>query len=72
MISKNFLNALKNSGKPYHKIAWEAGITPNQLYKITAGIDRPGPDAPRMKALCDYLGLSIEDAFESDTTESHS
>jgi hypothetical protein len=71
-LSTKFFMSLKSVKKPLHKIAWDSGITPNQLYKITAGIDRPDLDDPRVKALCSYLGLSIEDAFESDATESHS
>ncbi len=59
MLSKAFLEALRNTGKPIHKIAWEAGLTPNQVYKITAGIDRPSRDDPRVEALCAFLNLDI-------------
>lgn len=65
MLSEKFFIALSELGKPYHKIAWEAGLTPNQLYKITARIDRPGPADPRVEALCNYIGISLDDAFEN-------
>ena len=52
------------AGKPYHQIAWEAGISPNRFYKITAGVDRPGPEDPRMVAICKYLNIPIDDVFD--------
>lgn len=66
MLSKKFFQALKEIGKPYHKIAWEAGITPNQLYKITAGVDRPSFNDPRIVKLCAYLNIPFADAFNDD------
>ena len=66
MLTPEFYEALKNVGQPYHKIAWGSGLTPNQVYKITAGIDRPGKDDKRLKALCQYLNLPIEAAFEDE------
>jgi len=66
MLSRRFIDTLKNTGKPYHKLAWEVGITPSQLYRLTAGIDRPAPGDPRVIKLCAYLGMSISEAFESD------
>ena len=65
MLSNKFLSFLREKG-PIYKAAWGAGLTPNQVYKITAGIDRPGPDDPRVLALCRFLGLSIEEAFQRD------
>jgi hypothetical protein len=66
MLSQKFYEKLKAAGKPYHRLAWEAGISPNQLYKITAGIDRPNSDDPRILALCSYLGLPVNEAFEKE------
>ena len=63
MLSERFFNALKVKGKPYHEIAWEAGLTPNQLYKITSGVDRPQTSDPRILKLCEYLGLTPSDVF---------
>ena len=65
VLSDEFFERLKNVGKPYHQIAWESSITPNQLYKITSKIDRPDPNDPRVIALCKYLGISVADAFKS-------
>ncbi len=69
MLSSKFFDALVTTGMPYHKIAWKAGLKPNALYKITSGIDRPGPEDPRIKKLCAYLGLSIEEAFETESED---
>lgn len=66
-LSRKFLDSLKNTGKPYHKLAWEVGLTPGQLYRITSGIDHPGREDPRIRKLCAYLGLSIDDAFDCET-----
>jgi hypothetical protein len=66
MLSNKFFESLLLIGKPYHRIAWEAGLRPSQLYKITAGIDRPGRTDPRVVALCKYLGLPIDEAFKRD------
>jgi len=67
MLSKKFFDALKSQNLPYHKIAWQSGLSPNQLYKITAGIDRPNPNDPRIIALCEYLKMPIFEAFESES-----
>jgi len=69
MLSNTFKEALKKSGKPYYRIAWEAGITPNQLYKITAGIDHPGPEDLRIQKIADLLGLRHDECFVKDEEE---
>lgn len=65
MLSSTFKEALKKSGKPYYQLAWEAGITPNQVYKITSGVDRPNPGDPRIEKMAKFLGLKPEECFES-------
>ncbi|MGD0819563.1 MAG: hypothetical protein ABSA71_02350 [Desulfomonilia bacterium] len=70
MLSQKFFQKLRTTGKPLHEIAWACGLSPNRLYKITAGIDHPGPDDPRVKALCDYIGMTIEEAFSDDPASS--
>ena len=64
MISKSFIEALRKTGKPYHQIAWDAGLKPNQLYKITSGHDRPSLNDPRIKALCEHLNFPLKNAIE--------
>ena len=69
MVSKKFIEALisaKESGKPLHQIAWEAGVTPGMLYKISSGIDRPKPGDKRVKKLCAYLGLREDEAYTDE------
>lgn len=69
MLSKKFMKALRNAkdaGKPLHKIAWEAGITPWMLYRISGGVDSPKPGDERIKKLCAYLGLSEDEAYVGD------
>jgi hypothetical protein len=68
-ISERFLQALRDTGKPLHKVAWEAKLTPNQVYRITAGVDRPGEDDPRINSLCEYLKIPVSYAFEDDPKE---
>ena len=68
MLSEKFFQALQKTGKPYHKIAWEAGLKPYQVYKLTAGIDRPSSDDPRIVALCDYLNIPIDEALQKEMT----
>jgi hypothetical protein len=63
-LSEKFIQALRATQKPYHRIAWESGIKPNQLYKLTSGIDRPKVNDPRIIALCNYLGLPLDEALE--------
>jgi len=64
MLSKRFFEALKATDKPYHQIAWEAGLSPNQLYKITSGVDRPGPGDPRVIAICKYLDFPVDEVWD--------
>jgi hypothetical protein len=66
MLSKAFLQRIKRADKPIHQIAWDCGLTPNRLYRITAGVDRPGPNDPRVIKLCQYFNMPICEAFESD------
>lgn len=66
MLSEKFLNALRDTGKPIHKIAWAAGVTPGMVYKLTAGIDRPKLGDKRVKKLCAYLGLSEDEAYADE------
>jgi len=64
MLNKKFLQALKESEKPLHQIAWESGLTPNQVYRISCGIERPHRGCPKVEALCRHLGFPLEDAFQ--------
>lgn len=65
MLSEMFLKALRNTGKPLHKTAWAAGITPSAMYRLTSGIDHPKPGDKRIKKLCAYLGMSEDEAYVS-------
>lgn len=64
MLSKIFVETLKEKGRPYYRLAWSAGLTPNQLYKFTSGIDRPKPGDQRVIKVATVLGLKPEDCFE--------
>ncbi len=63
MLSDSFLKRLRGKG-PLYKTAWAAGLTPNQVYKITSGIDRPQPGDRRIQVLLEYLGITEEEAFD--------
>lgn len=64
MLSKTFIETLKKTGWPYYQLAWDAGLTPNQLYKFTSGIDRPKPGDKRVIKVAKILGLKREECFE--------
>lgn len=66
VLSQVFFQRLRDVGKPLYHIAWECGLSPNRVYKITSGVDRPKPDDPRIKSLCKYLNISIDEAFEPE------
>jgi len=69
MVSEKFMKALKSvkeSGKPLYQIAWDAGVSPGMLYKISAGIDRPKLGDKRVKKLCSCLGLSEDEAYADE------
>ena len=68
MLSAKFFNALKATGKKIHDVAWEAGVSPGQVYKFTAGIERPKPGDPRIKRICKVIGLNPDEAYEPQTT----
>jgi len=69
MLTEAFFDSLKAKGKSLHEIAWESGITPNQIYRITSGIDRPKRNDQRVIKLCAYLNLPIDDAFEPNEAD---
>ncbi len=64
-LSKEFFDQLADN-RPYHQLAWRAGLTPNQLYKITSGVDRPDRFDPRIPKLAHVLGMRPEDCFTED------
>ncbi len=65
MLSEKFFEKLRSTGKPLYLVAWESGLKPSTVYKINRQIDRPEPGDHRVISLCDYLGLSLDDAFEN-------
>jgi len=62
MLSKALLTRLE-AHRPWHRLAWAAGITPAQLYRITSGVDRPDRDDPRIAKLAAHFGLAVEECF---------
>ena len=66
MLSAKFFETLKASGKKIHDVAWESGLSAGQMYKFTAGIDRPKPGDSRITKICGYLGLPVEEAYEPE------
>jgi len=66
MLSKALLTRLE-AHRPWHQLAWAAGLSPAQLYRITAGVDRPGKEDRRIKKLATYLGMTIEECFEEES-----
>ena len=62
MLSEKFFNHLA-AHRPYYKLAWRAGLSPNQLYKITSGVDRPDRFDPRIPKLACALGMRLDECF---------
>jgi hypothetical protein len=69
MLSTKFFKALKATGKKIHDVAWEAGVSAGQMYKFTAGIDRPKPGDPRIERLCKIIGLDPDEAFDTNVVD---
>ena len=67
MLSERFFKAMKETGKRIHDVAWEAGLTPGQVYKFTAGIDRPKLGDPRIEKICKHIGLNPDDAYDPES-----
>ena len=63
MVSQKFLQSIRTSGIPIYKIAYEAGLRPGNLYKITSGIDIPTAGDKRVISVGHVLGLQPEDCF---------
>ena len=73
MLSRTFFQAIKEKKEPIHQIAWAAGLKPGQVYRLTAGIDRPRLEHgdKRVAALCRYLKLPIHEAFVESEGDDH-
>ncbi len=71
MLNPKFINELKESGVPLHRLAWESGLTPSQVYRITCGIERPEPGCRKVEALCRHLKMDPEEAFVTNRQEGH-
>ena len=69
MLSKKFLQTLKEAEQPYYEIAWRAGLKPSQMYKFTAGVERPERGDQRIEAICRYLRFPLSEAFAEDKEE---
>ena len=67
MLSTKFIEAVKSTGMKIHDVAWASGVSASQLYRFTAGIDRPKPGDPRIERICKYIGLKPGDAYEQET-----
>ena len=68
MLSQKFFDRLA-ANRPYHRLAWRAGLTPNQLYKITSGIDRPDKFDPRIPKLARVLGMVLKECFKAEDAQ---
>jgi hypothetical protein len=65
-LSKEFLVKLKFAGRPAYRIGFEAGLTPNALYKLTAGITPIKENDSRVLAVAKILGLDASECFERE------
>lgn len=65
-LSREFLIKLKFDGRPAYRIAQAAGISPNVLYKLTAGISPISEDDSRVLAVAKVIGVPDSECFESE------
>ena len=63
-LSRQFRIEVKLHEKPAYRLAMEAGINPNKLYKLMSGISQVKPDDPSVIAVGRVLGLKPSDCFE--------
>jgi hypothetical protein len=63
-LSKKFCQALKLSGVPAYRVAWQANIHPNTLSKLVSGYLRLKSEDPRLVKIGQMLGLAPEEVFE--------
>lgn len=67
-ISRQFKIEVKLHEKPAYRLAMEAGINPNKLYKLMSGISQAKPNDPSVIAVGRVLGLNPSDCFEHEAT----
>ena len=65
-VSDRFLRAIRTAGVPAYQLAYQAGIKPGVLYKITAGIDIPKSGDRRVLAVARVLGLKPSECFKEE------
>jgi DNA-binding transcriptional regulator YdaS (Cro superfamily) len=63
--SKQFIVALKTSGKREYKVAIQAGLHPSTLSQLINGAARVKPNDPRIISVGAILGLKPHECFES-------
>ena len=65
-ISRDFIVRLKLDPQPAYRIAQKAGVNPTTLSKLVNGIEAVRPNDARILRVSEVLGLSAEEAFESE------
>ena len=65
-LSKRFKIEIKLNEKPAYRLAQMAGINPNYLYKLMAGICRPKPNDKRIVKVGKILGLRPNECFQGE------
>ena len=67
---KNRLLALLEERKmPIHKLAMESGVPPSTIKNVLYGKSK-NPGIVTIKLLCDGLGISLSDFFQTETFQS--
>ena len=63
-LSRRFKIGVKLHEKPAYRLAMEAGINPNRLYKLMSGICKVKHDDPNVIAVGKILGITPDQCFE--------
>ncbi len=65
MLSKQFIIALKLSGRPQYRLAQEIGVSPALLWRWTSGYQPPEKNDPRLMHLAAILDVPADKIFEN-------
>ena len=69
--SREFLIRLKLNDEPIYRICQRAGVNASTLSRLINGIDPVKPGDERIIRVADVLGLSPEEAFQTEESVVH-
>jgi len=70
VLSTRLIHAVRLHPKSNWKIAQRCGVHPSTLSRWLNGAETPRRDDARLRALAEYVGISIEECFAVEPTTS--